>query len=177
MSPSLSLSLKFESAVRLLVEHFPISDENSRKPVLFHDIRVGVYLYEHGYSEDVVLAGLLHDALEWSSATEQMLKENFGERVVQLVWASTKDDSITDKNEKTRELIQRCVKNGEDALIVKSADILDSFKWYSVQENVDQLKYCMRNANAIFEYKPNDFDDKIFEELKVWKERFSNLSE
>ena len=67
----MSLSLKFESAVRLLVEHFPISDQNSRKPVLFHDIRVGVYLYNNGYSEDVVLAGLLHDALEWSSASKQ----------------------------------------------------------------------------------------------------------
>ena len=64
------LNVKFEKAVRLLVEHFPPSDESSRKPVLFHDIRVGVYLYEHGYSEDIVLAGLLHDAIEWLSATE-----------------------------------------------------------------------------------------------------------
>jgi len=56
-----SLNVKFEKGVRLLVEHFPVSDETGRKPVLFHDIRVGVYLYEHGYSEDVVLAGLLHE--------------------------------------------------------------------------------------------------------------------
>ena len=172
-----SLNVKFEKAVRLLVEHFPVSDETSRKPVLFHDIRVGVYLYENGYSEDIVLSGLLHDALEWSSAQKQLLIDEFGENVVRLVLASTKDDSIIDKHDKTKELITRCVGNGEEALIVKTADILDSFKWYSSQENSDQLKYCMRNAAAIFMYKPDTFNDKIFTELQTWTDRFSNLSE
>jgi len=59
-----SLNLKFEKAVRLLVEYMPHSDADSRKPILFHDIRVGVYLYENGYSENIVLAGVLHDAIE-----------------------------------------------------------------------------------------------------------------
>jgi guanosine-3',5'-bis(diphosphate) 3'-pyrophosphohydrolase len=172
---SKSLNLKFEKAVRILSEHMPPSDENSRKPVMFHDIRVGVYLYENGYSEDVVLAGVLHDTIEWSGADEQLLKEEFGDNVVRLIFASTKDDTITNKEEKTNELIQRCVQNGQDALIVKTADIIDSFKWYASQNNEDQLKnHCVKNANAIFKFKPEDFDDKIFEELKMWKERFEN---
>jgi (p)ppGpp synthase/HD superfamily hydrolase len=174
---TISLNIKFETAIRLLVEHFPVSDETSRKPVLFHDIRVGVYLYECGYSEDIVLAGLLHDALEWSSASRELLLKEFGENVVRLVLASTKDDSILDKQEKTNELITRCVQNGEEALIVKCADILDSFKWYSAQENIGELKYCMRNANAIFTLKPETFDDKIFDELRVWREKFVELGE
>lgn len=151
----------------------PLSDENSRKPVLFHDIRVGVYLYENGYSQDIVLAGLLHDAIEWSKANEKMLRDEFGDNVVRLVLASTKDDSIADKEGKIIELIKRCVKNGQDALIVKAADILDSFKWYSIQDNKTELQYCMRNANAIFRSKPDDFDDKIFGELKRWQGRFA----
>jgi (p)ppGpp synthase/HD superfamily hydrolase len=172
-----SLNIKFENGVRFLVQHFPPSDESSRKPVLFHDIRVGVYLYNSGYSEDVVLAGLLHDAIEWSSATEDIVRDEFGENVLKLVLANTKDDTIEDKHEKTTELIQRCVKNGQDALIIKTADILDSFKWYASQDNIEQLKYCMRNANAILKYKENDFVDPIFDELKTWKEKFKHLSE
>ncbi len=171
------LNVQFEKAVRLLVAHFPISDETSRKPVLFHDIRVGVYLYERGYAEDIVLGGLLHDALEWSSMTEDMIRDGFGERVRLLVKANTKDDSIVDKFEKTNELIQRCIESGQDALIIKTADIIDSFTWYSSQNNEDQLRYCMRNARAIDRCKPNDFTDKIFDELKVWEDRFSHLNE
>jgi (p)ppGpp synthase/HD superfamily hydrolase len=167
-----SLNIEFEKAIRLLTKYMPPSDENSRKPILFHDIRVGVYLYENGYSSDIVLAGLLHDAIEWSKITKQMLKDNFGDNVVKLVLASTKDDSIENKEEKTTELIKRCVQNGQDALIVKTADIIDSFKFYSKVDNKSELQYCMRNANAILEYKPDDFDDKIFDELKNWQDRF-----
>lgn len=162
------LNIQFEKAVRLLAEYFPVSDESSRKPVLFHDIRVGVYLYEHNYSEDIVLAGLLHDALEFSEITEQMLRNEFGENVTKLVLACTKNDSIIDKQEKTDELIQRCVKNGEGALIVKAADTMDSFKFYTAVDNKDQLEYCIRNAKAIMKYKPDEFADRIFGELKKW---------
>jgi len=172
-----SLNIKFENGVRFLVQQFPPSDESSRKPVLFHDIRVGVYLYNHDYSEDIVLAGLLHDAIEWASATEDIIKDEFGENVSRLVLANTKDDTIEDKNGKIAELIQRCVKNGQDALIIKTADILDSFKWYASQNSIDQLKYCMRNANAIFKYKENYFVDPIFNELATWKQKFEHLSE
>lgn len=91
---------------------------------MFHDIRVGVYLYENGYSEDVVLAGVLHDAIEWSGADEQLLRDEFGDNVVCLIFSNTKDDTIVDKVEKTNELIQHCVQNGQDALIVKTNDLL-----------------------------------------------------
>lgn len=174
---SKSLNIAFEKAVRQLAKYMPASDENSRKSILFHDIRVGVYLYENGYARNVVLAGVLHDAIEWSEASEQILRDEFGDSVVKLVLASTKDASIADKEEKTNELIKRCVQNGQDALIVKTADIIDSFKWYSSQDNKGELQYCIRNANAIFKFKPDDFNDKIFNELGSWQSKFAHLTE
>jgi len=163
------LNIKFEKAVRFLTEHMPISDKSSRKPVLFHDIRVGVYLYENGYAENVVLAGVLHDAIEWSDADEQTLRKKFGDNVAGMVLACTKNDAIADKEEKTIELIRRCVQNGQDALIVKTADIIDSFKWYSSQDNKDELEYCLRNAKAILKFKPTSYKDRIFDELRKWQ--------
>jgi len=172
-----SLNVKFEQAVSLLIQHMPVSDESSRKPIIFHDIRVGVYLYNQGYSENIVLAGLLHDTIEWSSATKEMIEKEFGSLVLKLILANTKDDSISDKAEKTTELITRCIGVGLEALIIKAADILDSYRWYSSQESIDQLKYCQRNADAIFKYKPANFNDKIFDELNQWRGKYSDLSE
>jgi (p)ppGpp synthase/HD superfamily hydrolase len=166
-----SLNIELEKAIRLLVEHAPVSDEKSRKPLLPHDIRVGVYLYENGYSRAIVLAGILHDTIEFTDITKEILKSEFGEEVLKLVLASTKNDLIIDKFERTEELIKRCVENGQDALIVKTADIIDSFKYYSAVKNGNELEYCMRNARAIFKYKPEDFNDKIFETLKQWTDR------
>ena len=163
--------IEFEQAIRLLCEYAPVSDENTRKPLLPHDIRVGVYLYEHGYSRDIVLSGILHDTLEFTTVTEQMLKEQFGGNVLKMVKANTKDDSIKDKEEKTTELIKRCVENGQDALFIKTADIIDSFKYYTAVGNADQIEYCMRNARAIFKYKPDGLKGEIFDELNSFFEK------
>ncbi len=172
---SKSFDIQCEKAVRILAQYMPPSDETSRKPIMFHDIRVGMYLYNRGYSEDIVLAGILHDVLEWSSLDEQTLKDEFGDNVTRLVLASTKDETIADKNEKSRELIERCIRNGQDALIVKTADIIDSFKWYSRQKNEKELQgHCVKNAKAILEAKPEEWDDDLFDELRMWKERCEN---
>lgn len=170
-----NLEIDFEKAVRMLVEHMPLSDETSRKPALFHALRVGVSLYERNYPHDIVLGGLLHDALEWSGLTEEMLKEEFGDRITTLVRACTKDDSIKDPKQKIDELIGRCAHEGRDALIVKAADILDSFAYYTRTNNTKELLYCVRNAEAIFRFKQEEMIDPIFDELKKWHERCAVL--
>jgi len=168
---SKELSIEFERAVRFLVKHFSSSEKDCRKSVLFHAIRVGVYLYENGYGREIVLAGLLHDAIEWSGITQHMIKKEFGEDVLKLVLASTKDISIADKEERKQELIKPCARSGKDALIVKVADTIDSFKWYFGQKNEEQIEHCMDVANLIFELRPDNFEDKIFEELEFWQNK------
>jgi len=168
----MSLGVEFEKAVRLLVKYLPVSEEGSRKPILFHNLRVGVYLYENNYSRDIVLAGLLHDALEWSGFDEESLEHEFGFEVLRLVKANTKDDSIIDRVQKTKELIRRCIDSGQEAMVIKAADVLDSFKWYSAQNNLGEIDYCLRNTKEFLNYRPENFNDKIFDELKKWQEKF-----
>lgn len=163
------LDIEIEKAIRILVKRLPSSEKNSRKPILFHAIRVGTYLYDNDYKKNVVLAGFLHDIIEWSNAKPSLLENEFNKEIFRLVLANTKDDSIKNNTEKINELIERCARNGQDALIIKTADILDSFKWYSKQNNKKELEYCTKNANAILKLKPNNFDDKIFSELKKWQ--------
>jgi (p)ppGpp synthase/HD superfamily hydrolase len=131
-----------------------------------------VYLYERNYSRDIILGGVLHDALEWSGITEEMLKEEFGDRITALVRACTKDDSIKDPKQKIDELIGRCADEGGEALIIKAADILDSFAYYTNVNNEKELLYCARNVDAIFRFKPEGMADPIFDELKKWHERY-----
>lgn len=175
MSDIKKLNIEFEKAVRLMVQHMPVSTETTRKPKLAHGIRVGTYLYENGYSRDMVLAGLLHDMFEMTEVSEELIDTEFGDEVLRLMKSSTKDDTITDGEEKIIELIKRAIANDEEALIIKAADILDSFKFYTAVNNQGELGYCMRHANAIFEHKPDTFQDKIFSVLKQWQEKYKNL--
>ena len=158
------INIDFEKGVRLLSRVMPQA-ETMRKPTLFHSIRVGVYLYQNGYDRDVILAGLLHDALEFTDIPESTLRAEFGDAVTNMVLACSKDESIEDAQERTDQLIGRCVAAGEPALIVKTADILDSFTYYTVTNNQEQLVYCKRNKEAIVRLKPVTFTDKIFTSL------------
>jgi (p)ppGpp synthase/HD superfamily hydrolase len=166
------LDVEFDRAVRLLAKIADPSDETARKPLLPHDVRVGVYLYENNYSREVVLAGILHDTLEFTGLEFDDLKEEFGEVVARLVEANTKDDTIADKDEKRNDLIRRCIAAGQESLIVKAADTIDSCKYYSRVGKEEQLKnHCLPTIETIMKLLPPDFTDPIFGELKGWQER------
>ena len=95
---------KFEKAVHLLCKYLPKNDKDS-KPVLFHSIRVGVYLYENGYDEDVVIAGLLHDIIEDTSISRQELIIEFNINIANIVIANSKNKSIPNQDERIDELM------------------------------------------------------------------------
>lgn len=167
MNPS--LDIEFEQAVRMLVEHMPPLEKGSRKPILFHDIRVGTALYRKGYPRDIVLAGLLHDAIEWSDITEDMLRETFGKNILQIVLANSKNRSIENSGERIDDMMRRCVAVGKSALIVKVADTIDSFEHYAKTGNQEEIEHhCKPNAESILKYLPADFHDPIFDELREW---------
>ena len=162
--------IECEKAIHFLCKHMPPSEELV-KPTLFHCIRVGVYLYNHGYSKDIVLAGILHDSIEDTSITEEMLTNEFGDNVAFLVSANTKDKSIQNQSDRIEALIKQCIQHGEDALIVKAADVIDNCKYFSKINDANGIDYCLRNAKSIFKNIPNNFSDRIFDNLRKEYER------
>lgn len=124
-------SLKVEKAIIFLVNSVQQSGHNS-KPVILHSIRVGMYLLNHYYPPETVVAGLLHDLLEDTSVTADQLKENFGETIAKIVEANSFDATIRAKIAQHKDTFDRCVKEGKDALLVKAADILDNAPYYGL---------------------------------------------
>lgn len=155
-----------EEAIRCLVEYMPPAEELI-KPTLLHSVRVGTYLYNNGYSQDVVLAGYLQDLVEDTEIKQSYIEEKFGKNVLDIVLANSKDESIA-KEDRNKELLQRCVDCSNDALIVKIADILDNYKYYKRIESQKGLDYCAGNTEYLLEIVTPSFEDKIFDELKIF---------
>jgi (p)ppGpp synthase/HD superfamily hydrolase len=78
-------------------------------PYISHPVFVGMELLRLGYYEDTVMAGILHDTLEDGfpnlerSVVKDMIRNKFGDRVLNLVDAVTEPkDPNTTKEEKRR---------------------------------------------------------------------------
>ncbi len=80
------LSSRLELALqRATYWHRNQSRKGTDLPYILHPMAVGMILDRLGYDEDVVIAGLLHDAVEDTEATLDAIEREFGEPVAALV--------------------------------------------------------------------------------------------
>jgi (p)ppGpp synthase/HD superfamily hydrolase len=93
-----------------------------RAPFILHPLEVAALLASRGFEDDVVVAGLLHDAVEKSEAGIDDVRERFGDRVAESVAAVSEDPSISDYAARKAALRDRVAAAGPDAQAVYVAD-------------------------------------------------------
>ena len=91
-------------------------------PFILHPLEVAVLLHNRGFDDEVVAAGLLHDAIEDTDATADDLRGRFGDRVATLVTQLSDDPSIADRAERKRLLRDQVAAAGRDAQAIFAAD-------------------------------------------------------
>lgn len=165
---------EIEEAIKFLV--FAIEkSKNNEKPVIFHSIKVGIYLYREGYAKEMVIAGILHDLLEDSDVAFEEIEKRFGKRAARLVKANSFDKGVVDKRERYSQTFRRCLKVGKDALVIKAADILDNSYYLRFAPNkilknlfLGKMKHFVENTREIIG------TENIWKELN---ERYIQLSQ
>lgn len=116
-------------------------------PYITHPIAVAEMLYEKGYGLDYLIAGLFHDLLEDTDATEEEICELGNEKILTAVKLLTKQ-----KGYSMREYIEG-IKRNPIAFAVKGADRLHNLR-------------CAKNASV-------DFRKKYIRESLDWYLDFS----
>jgi (p)ppGpp synthase/HD superfamily hydrolase len=91
-------------------------------PFLAHLLEVAGLLREAGASEELVAAGVLHDAIEKAHVSAEDLRVRFGEHVTELVLAVTEDPAITGYGARKLALRTQVAAAGEEALMLFAAD-------------------------------------------------------
>jgi len=99
-------------------------------PYITHPLTVGIILSLSGASEDIVVAGILHDTIEDSAdhkkVTAGMIAERFGDAVAELVLSVTETDKSRSWDERKAEALGHIAHFSHDSLLVKSADVLSN---------------------------------------------------
>jgi (p)ppGpp synthase/HD superfamily hydrolase len=96
-------------------------------PYVSHIAGVAAILSRHGFAEEVVAAGALHDAMEDAGVTEAELTAAFGARVATLVRQVSEEDKTLGWEERKRAYLERFPKKPWDAQAITLADKIDNF--------------------------------------------------
>lgn len=115
-------SFKIERAISYLVTNYNESGHNP-KPVILHSLRIANMLMEMGYDKKIIIGAVLHDIIEDTNVNDEQLKEDFGQEVLDLVIAVSYDESISDPVEQYKDMYDRVLAYGKDAVVLKSIDI------------------------------------------------------
>ena len=119
------------------------------KPVLLHCFKVSMTLYELGYSEDIIIASILHDLIEDTDITYEDIANEYGEKIADIVASVSFNPKIDDKLEQAREMFKKCHENGFDALIVKCSDLLDNINFVNLVDD-EKMRIKLSSKYSLF---------------------------
>jgi hypothetical protein len=93
-------------------------------PFVEHPLEVASLHYCAGAPDHVIAAGVLHDTLEKTAATEQALAARFGPEIAAIVGAVTEDERFTAYGERKEALRDHVEMAGQDALMAHAHGLL-----------------------------------------------------
>ena len=98
--------------------------KGTSEPFIAHVFSVAMQLLREGADEEVVIAGLLHDALEKTAATFEQISAGFGGRVAGIVKLCPEPADIPSWTERKGRLLDAIREASPDAKMVMIADKL-----------------------------------------------------
>jgi (p)ppGpp synthase/HD superfamily hydrolase len=96
-------------------------------PYVSHLAGVAAILSRHGFGDEVVAAGALHDVIEDAGVTHAELVRLFGARVADLVESSSEPDKSRPWEERKRDYIEAFANKPWEAQAITLADKIDNF--------------------------------------------------
>lgn len=122
------------------------------EPYHVHCFEVSQILEDHGYTNDELIAGLLHDTLEDTSVTYRDLVYEFGEYVAELVLEVTDVSRPEDGNRKIRKALDRIhlANASREGQSIKLADLISNCRSI-VKHDPKFAKVYMEEKKALLE--------------------------
>lgn len=160
-------TLKLHKAIKFAIKTHEIYQKQKRKgkdvAYIVHPMTVALILSENKASEDLVLAGILHDTIEDSIEKKRvsydMLKERFGKKVADLVWSVTEKEKEASWRKRKEKALAEIKNFSQDSLFLKSADVVSN-----TSELVDDY---YRNKDDVFVSFNASKEEVIEHHLKV----------
>lgn len=150
----------------------------AREPYVGHLLEVAALVAEAAPDNvDLIVAALLHDAIEDQPITAERIAEEFNERVARLVIEAT-DNKTLPKEDRKRLQIETAAKKSPDAKLLKLADKISNLRsiaksppaHWSLERRTAYIDWSVSVVEAGF-LGNSDVLDKKFAEARAEAER------
>lgn len=101
---------------------------NARVPYMSHVAGVAAILSRHGFGEEVVAAGALHDVIEDCDVSYDELRTKFGTLVADLVRHVSEEDKAASWEDRKRRYLEHFSSEPWEAQAITLADKIDNFQ-------------------------------------------------
>ena len=148
------------------------------KPMIMHPISVGNLLEEYGYSDEIIAAGYLHDVVEDTKYTIDDIRNEFGEKIANLVMGASEPDKKLSWEERKQHTIDETKKLPLENKLVICADKINNLEdlWIKFEKfgerdfslfkrGEEQQKWYYTNVYQSLIYNENE-NLPIFKRLK-----------
>ncbi|SOC40627.1 HD domain-containing protein [Ureibacillus acetophenoni] len=144
-------------------------------PYITHPFAVGMLLQKANCSEEVIVAGILHDTLEDTEATYGDLKGNFGAQVANLVVAASENDKSQSWEVRKQHTIDQLKDVSLEELQVIVADKLHNLRSIRIDLNLQGESIWQRFKRG--KYHQHWYYANIVKVLTSRKEEFNLINE
>ena len=106
-------------------------------PYILHPLEAGIIVSQIKNDEDLICAAILHDVIEDTDITFEMVKEKFNEKIANLVVSESEDKSKSWKERKGHTLETLKKEKSEDVGIVALGDKLSNIR--EIHRNLQKI--------------------------------------
>ena len=121
----------------------------SGEPFYSHPLEVAYMISDYNLKTDVIAASILHDVVEDTEVTINMILETFGQRVAEMVNRLTRD-RLDGTKLSVKEIIRMAYKNGDkEVLLIKIFDRLHNLQNIHFLTADKQIKVAKETLNTV----------------------------
>lgn len=124
------------------VKHVGQTRKSTNIPYITHPYAVAMMLKEARQRDEVIAAGLLHDTLEDTDATEEEILELFGEEVLNLVFSASEPDKSLPWEVRKLHTVESLSARSKEETVLIAADKLHNLR--SIQQDV------LKNGDSVW---------------------------
>ena len=128
-----AFSSRYDAALALAARaHRDQLRKGTDLPYIAHPVHVSIILIRHGFGEDLAIAGLMHDVVEDTDTSLDLIAVEFGDAVARLVEAVSEtksaDGAALPWEQRKAEKLAHLQSAGPDVAALKAADAIHNLR-------------------------------------------------